>query len=403
MRCGLLGEHLGHSFSPQIHACLGDYSYRLFEVEPQTLEDFLKNGEFDGLNVTIPYKKAVMPYCAELSETAKKMGCVNTLLRSSDGTLYGDNTDFDGFSWLLSRNGGVEAGQKALILGSGGASGTAQAVLRSFGAECVEVSRNGQVNYVNYKEHADATILVNATPVGMYPNNGRSLVDLDALPNLKCVLDLVYNPLNTRLLMDAQERNVRCENGLSMLVAQAKRASEIWTGEKISDTCCEEILCKLLKQMRNIVLIGMPGCGKSTVGALLAQRLSCPFFDADAEIVRKIGAIPEFFAKFGEAAFREAETEVLCELGKKSGCVIATGGGCVTREENYSLLHQNGLIIRINRRLQELPIDGRPVSQANDLQTLFEKRDPLYARFADLTVENTTISQTVNTILEAIE
>lgn len=403
MRCGLLGERLGHSFSPQIHACLGTYSYRLFEVAPQALEEFLKHGEFDGLNVTIPYKKAVMPYCAELSDTAKKMGCVNTLLRKADDTLFGDNTDFDGFSWLLERNGGIAPGQKALVLGSGGASGTVQAVLKAYGAKCVEVSRTGKTNYVNYKEHKDATLLVNATPVGMYPNNGQTLVDLDALPNLKCVLDLVYNPLNTRLLTDAQERNIRCENGLSMLVAQAKRACEIWTGEKISDSRCEEILCKLQKQMRNIILIGMPGCGKSTVGRLLAQRSARPFYDADEEIVKKIGPIPEFFAKYGEEAFRAVESEVLAELGKKTGCVISTGGGCVTKQENYPLLHQNGLIIRMNRALSQLPTDGRPVSQANDLRTLFEKRDPLYASFADLTVENTTVSQTITTILEAIE
>jgi len=403
MRCGLLGEHLSHSYSPQIHGLLGDDSYALFEVEPLKLQDFLENGEFDGINVTIPYKKAVMPFCAELSEAAKAMGCVNTLLRRKDGSLFGDNTDLNGFLWLLERNGGICAGEKALVLGSGGASSTAQAVLRSFGANCVEVSRNGKVNYVNYKEHSDAVLLVNATPVGMYPNNGETLVDLGALPKLRCVLDLIYNPQRTRLLLDAEQRGIRAENGLSMLVAQAKRAREIWTGKRISDSFCDDILCKLSAQMRNIILIGMPGSGKSTVGQLLAQRLGRSFYDADAEIVKKVGPIPEFFEKYGEARFRQIETEVLSELGKKSGCVIATGGGCVTREENYLWLHQNGIIVRLNRSLELLPTDGRPISQSTSLQALFEKRDPLYTQFADLTVENVNIEQTVQTILEAIQ
>lgn len=404
MRCGLLGEHLSHSYSPQIHALLGDDSYELFEVAPSELERFLNQGDFDGLNVTIPYKKAVMPYCAELSETAKEMGCVNTLLRRKDGTLYGDNTDFDGFSWLLERNGGILAGEKALVLGSGGASGTVQTVLRSFGANTVEVSRRGRTNYVNYKSHKDTVLLVNATPVGMYPNNGETLVDLDALPNLRCVLDLVYNPEKTRLILDAEERNIRCESGLPMLVAQAKRAREIWTGRAIPDSRCIEILCKLKEQMRNLILIGMPGSGKSSVGKRLAQELDRPFYDADAEIVERVGSIPAFFAQHGEAEFRRIETEVLASLGKKSGCVIATGGGCVTREENYPLLHQNGILVRLARRLEALPVDGRPISQSTSLQTLFEQRDPLYARFADLTVSNDgSVEQTVKTILEAIK
>lgn len=404
MRCGLLGEHLGHSYSPQIHAMLGDYSYGLFEVAPNDLGDFLQKGEFDGLNVTIPYKKAVMPYCSELSETAQKMGCVNTLVKRADGSLYGDNTDFDGFLWLLSRNGGICSGEKALILGSGGAAGTVAQVLSSFGARTVKVSRNGEINYVNYMKHDDAVLLVNCTPVGMYPNNGESLIDLDCLPNLRCVLDLVYNPAQTKLLLDAKARNIRTEGGLAMLVAQAKRASEIWTGRKIEESVCETILCKLNAQMRNVILIGMPGCGKSTAGRRLAERLGRPFYDADAEIVKKIGSIPEFFENYGEDAFRKVETEALAELGKKSACVIATGGGCVTRAENYPLLHQNGIIVRLDRALSLLPSDGRPISQSTDLGALFAKRDPLYKRFADVTVSNDgDIEQVIDRILEAIE
>lgn len=390
MRCGLLGEHLGHSYSPQIHAELADYSYELFEVAPDALDAFLRSGRFDALNVTIPYKRAVVPYCAELSETAQKLGNVNTLVRRADGTLFGDNTDFDGFSWLLRRNGGIRPGEKALVLGTGGASQTVQCVLREQGARVVALSRSGENTYDTLARHRDAVLVVNATPVGMYPNNGARLIDLDLLPNCRCVLDLIYNPARTRLLLDAEERGIRCEGGLPMLVAQAKRAAERFTGADIPDSRCEEILCKLQIQMQNIILIGMPGCGKTTVGKLLAARLHRPFLDSDAEIVKRLGCeIPAFFAREGEAAFRKVESDVLAELGKRSGCVIATGGGCVTREENYPLLHQNGVIFWRKRALDTLPTAGRPISQSTDLTELYAKRAPLYARFADHIVEHT--------------
>ena len=389
MRCGLLGETLSHSYSPKIHALLGDYSYALFEVAPENLEDFLRQGNFDGLNVTVPYKKAVIPYCAELSEQAKRIGSVNTLLRRADGSLYGDNTDFDGFSWLLQRNGGINHGEKALVLGSGGASLTVQAVLRQQGAQVVVISRTGENNYENIACHQDAVLLVNTTPVGMYPHNLQRLVDLDKLPKLRCVLDLVYNPARTALLLDGEQRGISCEGGLSMLVAQARRAAELFTVKKIPDGCNNEILCKLSKETENIIFIGMPGCGKSTVGRILAKKLGRAFYDADEEIVKLLGcSIPEFFTREGEAAFRKAETQVLAELGKKSGCVIATGGGCVTREENYPLLHQNGRIFWLKRALSELPAEGRPISQNSNMDELFASRAPLYARFADDEAEN---------------
>ena len=390
MRCGLLGEHLGHSYSPQIHAALADYSYELFAVAPDELDTFLRSDRFDALNVTIPYKRAVLPYCAELSETAKKLGNVNTLVRRKDGTLYGDNTDFDGFSWLLQRNGGIKAGEKALVLGTGGASQTVQCVLREQGAKVVALSRTGENTYDTLANHPDAVLVVNATPVGMYPNNGARLIDLDLLPNCRCVLDLIYNPARTRLLLDAEERGIRCEGGLPMLVAQAKCAAERFTGEAIPDSRCEEILCQLNREMQNIILIGMPGCGKTTVGKLVAQRLHRPFFDADAEIVNRLGCdIPTFFAQEGEAAFRKVESEVLADLGKRSGCVIATGGGCVTREENYASLHQNGVIFWRKRDLSSLPTDGRPISQSTALTDLYETRRPLYECFADHIIDNT--------------
>lgn len=403
MNFGLLGEHLSHSYSPRIHRELGDYSYELFEVAPEDLDSFMTEGAFDGLNVTIPYKKAVMAYCAELSETARAMGCVNTIVRQPDGTLYGDNTDAAGFAWLLDRNGGINPGQKALVLGSGGAAGTVCRVLESRGAQTVQISRRGENNYVNLYDHQDAVLLVNATPVGMYPNNGESLVDLSRLSGLGCVLDLIYNPGRTKLLLDAEALGLKWENGLSMLVAQAGVAARLFTGADSQESKWETILCKLKSEMENLILIGMPGCGKSTIGKALAKQLNRPFVDADAEIVKEIGDIPTFFARQGEEAFRQAETAVLARLGKASGLVIATGGGCVTREENYPLLHQNGTIIRIDRSLADLPTKGRPVSQSTALTELFKKRDPLYTRFADHRVENTgTVKQVVGKILEVL-
>lgn len=389
MRCGLLGEHLTHSYSPQIHALLGEYSYELFEVAPDALADFLRSDRFDCLNVTIPYKRAVVEFCATLSDAARALGSVNTLVRRPDGTLHGENTDLDGFRWLLERNGGVQSGEKALVLGTGGASQTVQAVLRAAGAEVTVLSRRGEQNYSTLGAHADATLVVNATPVGMYPNNGARLIDLDLLPQCRCVLDLIYNPARTRLLLDAEERKIRRENGLSMLVAQAKRAAELFTGKMIPDAVCTDILRTLEREMHNVILIGMPGCGKTSVGTLLAQRLGRPFFDADTEIERHLGCtIPAFFAREGENAFRAIETQVLAELGKRSGCVIATGGGCVTRPENYELLHQNGTLVWLRRDLSALPVDGRPISQSRALSELYREREPLYRRFADICVEN---------------
>ncbi len=403
MICGLLGQKLGHSYSPRIHAQLGDYAHHLFEVEPEQLEVFLKEGDFHGLNVTIPYKKAVMPYCKELSEKARRIGSVNTLLRLPDGSLYGDNTDHDGFSWLLARNGGIGAGEKALVLGTGGASLTVQTVLKELGAQVVVLSRQGENSYATLESHGDAVLLVNATPVGMYPKNGERLVDLKKLPKLRCVLDLIYNPARTRLLLDAEELGIAREGGLSMLVAQAKRAAEIFTGKNISDSCNNQILCKLNQEMENIILIGMPGCGKSSVGRALAGKLGRPFFDADEEIVKKIGcSIPEFFAREGEEAFRKVETRVLEELGKKSGSIIATGGGCVTREENYPLLHQNGRIFWLKRELSRLPKEGRPISRSTDLQELYTRRKPLYEAFSDLALENIGIRETALAIARQV-
>lgn len=405
MQCGLLGRKLGHSYSPQIHNLLGDYSYVLFEKEPDELENFLKNGDFSGLNVTIPYKKEVIPYLSELSPTAQKMGCVNTVLRRSDGTLYGHNTDYFGFTSLIRHAGLSVAGKKVLVLGSGGASNTAVAALKDLGASPVVISRSGENNYGNLHLHRDAAVIVNATPVGMYPNTGVSPIDLALFPHLEEVLDVIYNPARTQLLLDAEKLGIPRENGLWMLVAQAKEAAEVFTGGKISDEVIGKIYRELSHQMKNIVLIGMPGCGKSTIGTLLAEKLGRTLADADEKIISLAGkSIPDIFAQDGEPTFRDWETKVLTELGKQSGLVIATGGGCVTQKRNYPLLHQNGYLVWLERDCKVLPTDGRPLSQANDLGKMYAARKPLYEAFADIRVENAgTPEETVQKILDALE
>ncbi|MBR4990579.1 MAG: shikimate kinase [Oscillospiraceae bacterium] len=405
MNCGLLGRKLGHSYSPQIHARLGDYSYCLFQKEPEEIENFLKHGDFTGLNVTIPYKKAVIPYLDELSPIARKLGAVNTVVRRADGTLFGHNTDYFGFASMVQRSGLSVAGKKVLVLGSGGASSTAAAVMRELGAAVIVISRSGENNYGNLSLHADAAVIANTTPVGMYPDTGISPVDLSLFPSLEGVLDLIYNPARTQLLLDAEKRGIIAENGLWMLVAQAKEAAEVFTGTQISDAVIERTHRMLQQQMGNIVLIGMPGCGKTTVGQLLAAKTGKPFADSDALIEELAGKpIPQIFAQDGEDVFRQWETKALKQLGKQSGLVIATGGGCVTREHNRSLLRQNGIVVWLKRDIDQLPTVGRPLSQTNPLSELYQIRKPLYKAFADLSVHNNgSPDETVLSILNQLE
>ena len=406
LKCGLLGEKLGHSYSPQIHSMLADYEYKLFEKSSEELEDFLKSGEFDGLNVTIPYKKSVMPYCAELSPTAAQIGSVNTIVRRSDGSLYGDNTDAFGFENLIVHNGIEVKGKKALVLGTGGASVTAQAVLKNLGAsEVVVISRKGEDNYENIAKHADAEIIANTTPVGMYPNNGKAAVDLTQFPKLSGVLDVVYNPARTALLLQAEKLCIPCAGGLYMLVSQAKRSCELFTGKSIPDSEIDRIERVLSHQMQNIVIIGMPGSGKTAVSTMLAERLGRKIFDTDTIVSEKAGmTIPEIFAAQGEAGFRKLETEATAEVGKLSGNIISTGGGVVTVADNYELLHQNGVIVWIERDTNKLARDGRPISLSSDLNELYAARLPLYERFADIKADNNgDINDTVNAIMEMIK
>ena len=406
MKCGLLGEKLGHSYSPQIHAELADYEYKLYEKAPDEVEDFVRRGDWHGLNVTIPYKKTVIPFCDELSETARAIGSVNTLLKRPDGTIFGDNTDAFGFETLLTQTLKADiSGWKALVLGTGGASVTVCAMLRKRGAQVVPISRSGKDNYTNLEWHRDAKLLVNTTPVGMYPKNGASLVDLGVFPKLEAVLDVVYNPARTALLLQAEKRGIPCAGGLTMLVAQAKRSAEIFLGHALPDGEIARITRQLARQMQNVILIGMPGSGKSTVGRLLAEKLGRPLLEADKELEKAAGmSIPVIFANEGEAGFRKRETRILSDLGKQSGTVISTGGGCVTREENYPLLHQNGVIVWIRRDLNCLAREGRPLSLNADLSAMYAVRAPLYEHFADFTVENDgNAEDTVNSILEVLQ
>ena len=389
MHYGLLGRKLGHSYSPQIHRYLGNYEYKLYEQEPENIGVFLKTTSFLGLNVTMPYKKDVIAYCSELSNEARKLGAVNTIVRQTDGSLIGHNTDYFGFLSTVQKTGLSVCDKKALVLGSGGASVTAVAVLKELGASVVCISRSGENSYNNLDLHSDAALIVNATPVGMYPDTNVSPISLDLFQNLEGVIDLIYNPARTALLQQAEKRGIIAENGLWMLVAQAKESSEWFTGRKLDDAVISEIYNKLSQQMQNIVLIGMPGSGKSTVGKLLAQLANKEFVDADAYLEQTADmSIPDIFTKYGEEYFRELETQVLSQLGKRSGLIIATGGGCVTRKDNYPLLHQNGVLVWLRRDIGSLPTDGRPLSQTVKLTEMYNLRKPLYTAFCDIAIDN---------------
>ena len=386
----LLGRKLGHSWSAPIHKALGCEDYRLIELEPEELKNFLARSDIGGLNVTIPYKRDVMPFCDVIDEAARRIGSVNTLVRRADGKLYAWNTDVVGFRRMAARAGISFAGRKLVILGSGGASLTAQAVAREDGAaQVIVVSRSGGDNYENLSRHADAEVVVNCTPVGMYPNVDAAPVDLAAFPACRGVLDMIYNPRRTALLLQAEALGIPHSDGLPMLVAQAVAAEEHFFEKTIPDSENERILAMLRQEMTNIVLIGMPGCGKTTVGEKLARLTGREAIDIDQRIEARTGrTIPEIFAADGEAAFRELEREETAKAGMLSGKIILTGGGVVKDARNYAALHRNGRIYHLLRDLSLLPTEGRPLSQSNALSDLWEQRAPLYELFRDATVEN---------------
>lgn len=401
---GLIGKTLKHSYSKIIHNKLGDYPYELYELDEKALQEFTHK-DISGFNVTIPYKKQIMQYLDVIDGFAQKIGAVNTVVKR-DGKIYGFNTDFNGMVYMLKRADISLKDKVVMILGSGGTSNTAKAVSEHLGAKkVVVVSRSGNVNYQNCYGIIDTEIIINTTPVGMYPNIESAPIDLDKFSMLLGVVDVIYNPKLTKLLYQAKERGIKYTSGLPMLVAQAKYAKDYFFNEKTSDDDIERVLSQLDNQTQNIVLIGMPGSGKSTVGKLLSQKLGREFIDTDAEIEKKDGrSIPQIFSESGEQFFRELESKVLYEVGKKNGIIIATGGGVVKNKYNYFPLKCNGKIVCINRSLEKLCTDGRPLSK--DLKTvekLYNERKDLYRAFSDFTVNNDgDVLDTVKDLMEKL-
>ena len=390
-RTGLIGHPLGHSCSPQLHSLYGDTGYQLWDITPDELPYFMQKRDFALANVTIPYKQAVLPDCDTLSDTARRIGSVNTLI-CRDGRVHGDNTDAYGFA-ALARRTGVDFSQgKTLILGSGGTSRTARYVVESAGGEAVIVSRTGENNYQNLSRHADARWIVNATPVGMYPNVDGCLLNLSDFPALSGVLDVVYNPFCTELVLSARERGIPAFGGLEMLVAQAVYASEHFTGKLLDEkVVIRKTFLDLQARLANVSLIGMPGSGKTTIGRGLAKALGKQFVDLDEVIEQKAGCtIPDIFARDGEAAFRAIEAQAAAEVGRGSGQVIACGGGIIKTPGNVRALRQNGPVLWVQRPVNRLATAGRPLSKGREALLEMEKeRFPLYERAADLIVENT--------------
>ncbi len=398
---GLLGRKLGHSYSPRIHSMLGDYDYQLFEVEPDDVASFVKSGDFAGLNVTIPYKETVMGLCDKLTDAAKKIGNVNTIVRNEDGTLLGDNTDYYGFSHLLNVAKMNVTDRKVVVLGTGGAAKTVHAVLTDRGAsEVVMISRAGECTYDTISEHYDARFIVNTTPVGMFPNCPESPIDLEPFARtgelregradgLFGVVDVVYNPARTGLMLQAEKLGIPHISGLPMLVAQAKASSELWQKTQISNSVIDAIVEKITFEEGNIVIIGMPSGGKSTIGSLLAKQLGRQFVDIDDRIPEAAGkSIADIFSEDGEEAFRAIETQVTGDVCKGSGLVIACGGGVVTKARNYDLLHQNGIILLLKRPIELLVSDGRPMSITKGIPALARDRGPKYEAWGDIVVTN---------------
>lgn len=390
MKYGLIGKTLKHSYSKIIHEMFGKYQYELINAEENELEALLKNDEYSGFNVTIPYKKTIIPYCDEISEEAKKIGSVNTVLKKN-GRILGYNTDYDGFLALAKKNGISFKGKKTAVLGSGGTCNTVCAAAKDNGAgEIIVVSRNGEYNYQNADKWKDSEIIINTTPVGMYPNNGEGLIDIADFEKCVGVIDVIYNPLKTRLVYDAEKRGIKSTGGLYMLLYQAKRAFEIFTGEEISELELAGYYEKLKKSIMNIVFIGMPGSGKSTAGEYYAKMRGKKLFDTDRLTEKKAEMkIPEIFEKYGEETFRKFEAECVRESGKQKNSVIACGGGVVKNEENLYHLAQNGKIVWIKRSLNSLATDGRPLlKNAEMLSKMEEERKPLYEAFAEFIIEN---------------
>ncbi|MBR5437611.1 MAG: ATP-binding protein [Clostridia bacterium] len=407
MNYGLIGEKLGHSFSKPIHESIAGYEYEIKEIPREELDSFMKGKAFSGINVTIPYKEKVIPYLDFTDEAAEKIGAVNTVV-NKDGRLYGYNTDFGGMKMLIGKQGFSYEGRKVVILGSGGTSKTARAVAESLGAEeIICVSRKGEVNYDNLLSlHGDCDYIINTTPCGMYPNTDERAVDVSLFKNLKGVTDVVYNPLKTGLVLDCEKNGIKADGGLYMLVAQAVLASQIFSGKsydvkKITD----EVYGRILNEKRNIVLIGMPGSGKSTIGKALSEALGKTFVDTDDIIKEEHGDISRIFSEKGEKFFRDAETDAVKSVALKNNLVIATGGGAVLREENVSSLKHNGILFFLDRPLEDIiPTDDRPLSKDIDaLKKRYEERYDIYLSSCDekITVDG-IVENSVSKITEKL-
>lgn len=410
MKYGLIGEHLKHSYSCEIHAQIADYEYELHEIPPSGLGEFLKKREFNAINVTIPYKQDVIPYLDEISDTAKRIGAVNTIV-NRNGRLYGDNTDFAGMLALAKHIGVDMKGRKVLILGTGGASKTGHALAEYMGAQSVYyVSRSGKDGSISYEqavtEHSDAQIIINATPVGMFPKQDGRPIDISAFPKLEGVIDAIYNPLRTNLILDAQERGIPAEGGLYMLSAQAVHASAVFRDIPLDESLVDKAFKSVKNDKQSIVLIGMPSSGKTTVGRILAEKCGKQLADTDEYIVRKIGMpISDFFAKHGEAEFRKIEKETVAELSATGGRIIATGGGAVLDPENVRALKQNGVLVFLDRRPENLvATDDRPLaSRRSALEKLYTERYDTYCAAAELHIDaNTTPEAEADAILKEL-
>lgn len=407
MKYGLIGEHLGHSFSKEIHEQIADYTYEITEITKDKIDEFMKNPTFKAINVTIPYKETVIPYLSYISKQAQSIGAVNTIV-NKDGKLYGYNTDFDGMHALIKKNNIDLKNKKVLILGAGGTSKTAYAVATFLGAkEIIKVSIEDKPNIISYEDalkyHTDADVIINTTPCGMYPKNEDCIIDLTVFTKLEGVIDAIYNPLRTNLVLNAKEDCIQAEGGLYMLVAQAVRAVEIFKDCTLDESIINKVFNNLVKTKENIVLIGMPSSGKTTIGQMIALKLNKKFIDTDELIKEKIKVeIKDYFEKFGEEAFRDIEEEVIKEVSKLNNCVISTGGGAILRKINIRALKQNGRIYFINRFLENLTATSdRPLSSnIDDLKKRYLERMPIYQSVADVVVDNNhSIDDAVKQIL----
>lgn len=411
MEYGLIGGRLGHSYSKPIHEELAGYDYQLHPLPtPEEARAFLQARDFKAINVTIPYKELVMPYCDTIDDAARAIGSVNTIV-NRNGRLEGHNTDFAGFTWLLRKNGIRLKNKVVMLLGTGGTQKTALAVAKAEGAaEVLLVSRHASETALSYEQaarRADVQVLVNTSPVGMYPENGACLVDLGCFPRLEAVLDVIYNPFRTELLLRAEARGLPAVNGMGMLVAQAKYAAEYFTGQKIPESEIDRIDRTLRARLSNLVLVGMPGCGKTSIGRRCAALLGKRFVDMDDVLVERIGGpISTILSPGNETPFRDLESAVAADLGKENGQVIATGGGAVLRAQNVRALRQNGVIVYIDRPLEALAVGGgRPLSQsAEALAALYKTRAPLYAAACDARVQNTgTVEEAARAVKEKLD